>query len=120
MAGGGSGGRIAGVIVVLAIGVVAAIAAPAAWASQGTTVRVSVAAGGGDTSANSNWPSASADGRFVAFSSWGDNLVPGDTNGQSDIFVRDLQTGATRLVSVASGGTQANGTSFTPSISADG
>jgi Tol biopolymer transport system component len=81
---------------------------------------VSVAAGGGDTTSNSNWPSASADGRYVAFSSWADNLVPGDTNGQSDIFVRDLQTGTTRLVSVASDGTQANDTSFTPSISADG
>ena len=50
----------------------------------------------------------------------GHNLVPGDTNGQSDIFVRDLQTATTRLVSVASDGTQANDTSFTPSISADG
>ena len=79
-----------------------------------------VAAGGGDTSANSNWPSVSADGQYVAFSSWADNLVPNDANGESDVFVRDLQTGTTRLVSVASDGTQANGASFTPSISADG
>jgi len=120
MPGGVPGGRIARLVVVLAIGVVAAIAAPAAWASQGTTLRVSVAAGGGDTSSNSNWPSASADGRYVAFSSWADNLVPNDANDNSDIFVRDLQTGTTRLVSVASDGTQANGSSFTPSISADG
>src|SRR6187551_461121 len=120
MPGGGSGGRTARVIVVLAIGVAAAIGAPAAWASQGTTLRVSVAAGGGDTSSNSNWPSASADGRYVAFSSWADNLVPDDANDNSDIFVRDLQTGTTRLVSLASDGTQANGSSFTPSISADG
>src|SRR3954466_13447299 len=114
------GGRIARVAVVVAICVVGAIVAPAAWAAQGTTLRVSVAAGGGDTSANSNWPSASADGRYVAFSSWADNVVPNDSNGESDVFVRDLQTGTTRLVSVASDGTQANGASFTPSISADG
>ena len=44
MPGGVPGGRIARLVVVLAIGVVAAIAAPAAWASQGTTLRVSVAA----------------------------------------------------------------------------
>src|SRR6188472_4693006 len=108
-------GRIARVATMLAICIVAAIAAPAAWAAQGTTLRVSVAAGGGDTSSNSNWPSASADGRYVAFSSWADNLVPDDANDNSDIFVRDLQTGTTRLVSVASDGTQANGSSFTPS-----
>jgi Tol biopolymer transport system component len=95
-------------------------AAPAAVASQAATVRVSIGVGGADTSANSNWPSVSANGRFVAFSSWANNLVPNDGNDQSDIFVRDLVTGATRLVSVASDGTQANGTSFTPSISADG
>src|SRR5690242_12285413 len=120
MPGGVSGGGIARVALVLAICAVGAVAAPAAWAAQGSTLRVSVAAGGGDTNANSNWPSASADGRYVAFSSWADNLVPNDTNDNPDIFVRDLQTGTTRLVSVASDGTQANGPSFTPSISADG
>jgi Tol biopolymer transport system component len=120
MPGGEPGGRIGRVAVVLAICVVSAIAAPAAWAAQGTTLRVSVAAGGGDADSNSNWPSVSADGHYVAFSSWADNLVPNDTNDNSDIFVRDLQTGTTRLVSVASDGTQANGSSFTPSISADG
>src|SRR3954451_6232384 len=120
MPGGEQGGRIARVAVVVAICVVGAIVAPAAWAAQGTTLRVSVAAGGGDTSANSNWPSASADGRFVAFSSWADNLVQNDANDNADIFVRDLQSGTTRLVSVASDGTQANGPSSTPSISADG
>jgi Tol biopolymer transport system component len=95
-------------------------AAPAAVASQTATVRVSIGVGGADTSANSNWPSVSANGRFVAFSSWANNIVPNDGNDQSDIFVRDLVTGTTRLASVASDGTQANGTSFTPSISADG
>ena len=107
--------------VVVAVVVAASLlTAPPAFASQGTTVRVTVATDGGDPSGNSNWPSVSANGRFVAFSSWASNLVPNDTNDQPDIFVRDLVTGSTSLVSVASDGTQGNGTSFTPSISADG
>lgn len=61
-----------------------------------------------------------ADGRFVAFASRGDNLVAGDTNGVSDVFVRDRQTDQTTRVSVASDGSQANGESHRPSISADG
>jgi Tol biopolymer transport system component len=62
----------------------------------------------------------SADGRYVAFNSRASNLVDGDTNGMFDVFVRDRQTGATERVSVAGDGTQANGQSFEPSISADG
>src|SRR5439155_969179 len=51
----------------------------------------------------------SADGRFVAFQSDATNLVAGDTNGATDVFVHDRQTGATERVSVASGGgTQGN------------
>ncbi len=64
--------------------------------------------------------SISADGRFVPFASRGDNLVAGDTNGVTDVFVRDRQTGQTTRVSVASDGSQANGESYGPSISADG
>src|SRR3954468_9860753 len=120
MPGGIRGGRAGRTAVVLALAIAGATVTQAAHASQGTTVRVSVAAGGGDTSANSNWPSAPAGRRFVAFSSWADNLVRNDANDNADIFVRDLQSGTTRLVSVASDGTQANGPSFTPSISADG
>ena len=62
----------------------------------------------------------SADGRFVAFWSLATNLVPDDTNGVGDVFVRDLQTGQTQRVSVASNGDQADGESRDPSISADG
>jgi Tol biopolymer transport system component len=62
----------------------------------------------------------SADGRFVAFSSQGDNLVAGDTNGVVDVFVRDRQTGQTSRVSVASDGSQANHVSYGPRMSADG
>src|SRR5262249_17255542 len=68
-------------------------------------------------------PSLSADGRFVAFESDANNLVPGDTNGAADIFVHDLLTGLTERVSVpdpSSGQAQANGTSLAPAISPDG
>src|SRR6266581_2987541 len=75
---------------------------------------------------DSELPAVSADGRFVAFVSLSDNLVPGDTNGASDIFVRDRLTGTTERVSVSSTGAQSNGNSGLlngmggPSISADG
>ncbi len=65
-------------------------------------------------------PSISADGRYVAFQSSANNLVPDDINDSGDIFVRDRQTGITEIVSIASDGTQANGYSDEPSISADG
>lgn len=69
---------------------------------------------------HSGVPSISSDGRFVAFESSANNLVLGDTNNLQDIFVHDRQTGVTARMSVASDGTQANGMSYTPSISGDG
>jgi Tol biopolymer transport system component len=86
----------------------------------GQTTRVSVATGGGQANGNSYGPSISADGRYVAFESDATNLVSGDTNFSADVFVHDRQTGQTTRVSVASDGTQANGQSSKPSISADG
>ncbi|MCY2960981.1 MAG: calcium-binding protein [Planctomycetota bacterium] len=62
----------------------------------------------------------SSDGRFVAFWSSATNLVPGDTNAKSDVFVRDLVAGTIERVSVDSAGLEANGDSTDPSISADG
>ncbi len=56
--------------------------------------------------------SASDDGRFVAFASAASDLVPGDTNGTQDIFVRDRQMGTTTLVSVHTNATQGNNHSF--------
>jgi hypothetical protein len=50
----------------------------------------------------------SADNRYVVFASASDQLVPGDTNGHQDIFVRDRQSGTTTLVSRAADGTSAN------------
>jgi Tol biopolymer transport system component len=65
--------------------------------------------------------SVSADGRYVAFSSSAANLVPGDANNLPDVFVRDMQTGTTTLVSVITGGqSSGNGASVSPVISGDG
>jgi Tol biopolymer transport system component len=82
--------------------------------------RVSVATDGTPGNNRSSYPSISADGRYVAFSSDASNLVSGDTNDTADIFVNDLQTGTTKLISVASDGTPGNTYSYRPSISADG
>jgi archaellum component FlaF (FlaF/FlaG flagellin family) len=86
----------------------------------GQTTRISVSSSGVQGNDDSYTPVISADGRYVVFGSWASNLVPGDTNGCSDIFVRDRQLGQTRRVSVASGGVQANDVSGYPTLSADG
>ncbi len=72
---------------------------------------------GNDYSFNS---SISADGRYVAFESDATNLVTGDTNGRSDVFVRDLHGGTTVRVSVDSSGVQGGASSYNPSVSSDG
>ncbi|MEG4067113.1 calcium-binding protein [Microcoleus sp. Pol11C2] len=87
--------------------------------STNTTTRVSVNSAGNQGNNDSFNPSISADGRFVAFASFS-NLVPEDTNNQSDIFVRDLLTNTTSRVSVDSAGNQGNSLSNNSAISADG
>jgi RHS repeat-associated protein len=86
----------------------------------GQTTRVSVGPGGVQANGTSVFVSLSADGRYVAFTSYASNLVAGDTNGQPDVFVYDRQTGVTTRVSVGLAGAQANGASQYVSISADG
>ena len=93
---------------------------PGATASAGITTRVSVASDGTQGNGNSSNPSISSDGRYVAFHSGATSLVPGDTNGHSDVFVHDRQTGQTTRVSVASDGSQGNKGAGGQSISADG
>ena len=84
------------------------------------TVRVSVPDGGGQADGGSSYPAISGDGRFVAFVSAADNLVPGDTNLAEDVFVRDLQRPRhTELVSVTTAGDQP-GWVYSPAISGDG
>jgi Tol biopolymer transport system component len=85
-----------------------------------STVRVSVDSVGAEGDNNSNFPSISADGRYVAFVSDATNLVAGDNNGSADVFVHDFQTGTTTRVSVDSAGVEDIGNSNNPSMSADG
>ena len=84
------------------------------------TERVSVDSAGIQGNGSSRQPSISADGRFMAFTSDATNLVPGDTNGRTDVFVHDRQTGTTERVSVDSAGNQGNAGSSGVGISGDG
>ncbi|MFM2067269.1 MAG: Poly(beta-D-mannuronate) epimerase 7, partial [Pseudomonadota bacterium] len=86
----------------------------------GMLTLVSVDAGGHAGNADSYVPTLSADGRVVAYQSFASNLLAGDTNGVSDIFVKNLATGAITRASTGAAGTQANSDSMAPSMSADG
>lgn len=97
---------------------VAGLASPLLAAQS--TERVSLDSAGLQASAGSGAPSISADGRYVAFQSYADDLVIGDTNSVADIFVRDRVTGLTTRVSLDSSGVQANDDSLNPFITPDG
>ena len=86
----------------------------------GGTVRVAVDSAGAQGNSGSFVPSLSAKGRVVAFASGATNLVAGDTNAATDIFVHDLTTEQTVRVSVDSARAQGNDSSFVPSLSANG
>ncbi|MEQ1824839.1 MAG: PKD domain-containing protein, partial [Pirellula sp.] len=78
-------------------------------------------AGTGSGNAGSTTPVISADGAVIAFSSYASNLVAGDTNNNSDVFVRNLLTNTTTLISVKNSGSgSGNGFSGSPAISSDG
>src|SRR5205807_693491 len=79
----------------------------------------SVNASGQEGNGDSFGASISADGRFVAFASVASNLVRGGTQG-AQVFVHDLKTGKTVLVSQTSGSKKGNGASFNPSMAEDG
>ena len=87
----------------------------------GTTALVSVSSAGVKGNGDSSAPSISADGRYITFSSLAGNLVAGDTNGTSDLFLHDMQTGQTMRVNVNNNGDQAVGAQpTTAALSADG
>ncbi len=88
--------------------------------STGTTTRVSLASDGTQADVWSGGPSISADGRYVAFTSAASNLVLGDINDYSDVFVHDRLTGATISISLAMDGTPANHWSEHAVIAGDG
>jgi pimeloyl-ACP methyl ester carboxylesterase len=84
------------------------------------TTRVSLASNGSQGNSFSEFPSISADGRYVAFMSSASNLVGGDTNNYTDIFLHDRVAQTTTRVSVASNGSQGGNQSTSPAISGDG
>lgn len=101
------------------------LGAPAGCAPQ--AISISVGWNGAEPNGASSSPSATADGRFVVFASAANNLVKGDGNGWTDIFLRDTCIGAssacapgTLRLSIGMDGAEANGPSFAPAISPDG
>jgi len=86
----------------------------------GETTRVSLASDGSEGNDTSLQPSSNANGKVIAFASIATNLVAGDTNGKVDIFVRDVTKGTTVRASIASDGSESNGNSGQPAISANG
>jgi Tol biopolymer transport system component len=84
------------------------------------TRKISVAGNGQQTESPSFGAAISADGTTVAFESFSDRLVPGDTNHALDVFVADVASGAIERVSLATDGGQPNDRSYSPSISDDG
>ncbi|HMJ00986.1 MAG TPA: hypothetical protein VK488_14210 [Gaiellaceae bacterium] len=107
-------------LILLIVSVAALAGASAAHAEPGMTTLVSIASTGGQvTGAGSQSPSVSADGRFVTFITDAQTVVPGDTNGAADTFVRDRLTGETTRVSISSTGAEGNGNSG-GTISANG
>jgi hypothetical protein len=88
--------------------------------ATGVTERISVDSNGGEGDKDSYLSAVTPDGALVAFYSDATNLVAGDSNGVSDVFVRDRTAGSTVRVSLASNGGQASGNSWWPSISDNG
>ena len=86
----------------------------------GTTTLVSVTPGGQSPAGQSVGAGVSADGRYVVFTSFASDVVPGDTNKHQDAFLRDLVTRTTTRLSVGPGGVQADGGGSAAGISADG
>ena len=86
----------------------------------GKTTRVSMSSAGDEANGSSSDASISGDGKLVTFSSNATNLVGSDANGERDIFVHNRSRGTTRRISVSSADEEADGSSGSPSISADG
>ncbi len=84
------------------------------------TGRISVNANGGQANSTSWAPSVSENGLYVAFHSSANNLVLNDTNGRTDVFLKNTQTGEVTRISVDANGLESNGNSSNPSITPDG
>src|SRR6185436_15048771 len=82
--------------------------------------RTSLDASGGDADGASTSRSITSDGRYVAFASDATDLVAGDGDGTTDVFLRDLVNGTTTLVSVDMTGADSDGDSTAPWLDSDG
>jgi Tol biopolymer transport system component len=87
---------------------------------DGSVELASAADGGGAGDGASTQPALSGDGALVAFASLAQNLVPGDGNGASDVFVRDRDGSSTARVSLTDGDAEANGASDSPALTPGG
>lgn len=87
---------------------------------RGETRRISVSSLGEQSNGRSGAPAISADGRYVVYQSAASNLVEGDWNGYTDVFMHDLETGETRCVSQSFDQGSADADSTAPAVSADG
>ena len=85
-----------------------------------TIERVSISTGGTQGNGISIYSSMSSDGRFIVFNSNATNLVTGDTNGFTDVFVHDVLNNTTQRVTITPSGTEGNGASMYGSISSNG
>jgi Tol biopolymer transport system component len=99
-------------------GAVPLLVAADSSASLTDVTQVDVSSGEEPAEGMSTDPAMSGNGRFVVFTSEASNLVGGDSNGESDVFLRDRTAGTTRIVSRASA--PANGASHDASVSNDG
>jgi hypothetical protein len=87
---------------------------------SGAVIEASNTSTGGRSNGDSFNPTLTSDGRYVVFESYASNLVTEDTGPTGDIFIRDLVTGILNRVSTNSAGEEANGRSYSPSISENG
>lgn len=106
---------------ILVLGIIGLLASgiQPAYGQQSSSQLISIALEGGHANDWSFSPDISSEGRYVVFASQASNLIEQDTNPSSDIFLRDQITGETTLISINSHGTQSNGWSIQPRISAN-
>ncbi|EIM25913.1 PD40 domain-containing protein [Microvirga lotononidis] len=88
--------------------------------TTGTIIRLSTDAGGAEADRGSFTACFTPDGHYVMFTSNASNLVEGDTNNSSDIFLKNLTTGAITRLSTNAAGAQANDSSYGAQFSPDG
>ena len=113
--------RVVGVAVATALTVTALAPGVTLGSDRQWMERVNVSATGDqDPAGVGERVDISADGQFVAFVSGAPNLVPDDTNGETDVFVRDRSARTTKRSSISWRGKQANSFSYGPAASRDG